>query len=37
MEDPVDINMDEINQVINMYRRHQISITSFVTHEGKFR
>merc|ERR1711953_249184 len=33
MEDPVDINMDEINQVINMYRRHQISISSFVTHE----
>merc|ERR1711997_1020344 len=36
-EDPVDINMEEINAVINLYRRHQISITSFVTHDGKFR
>ena len=36
-EDPLDINMEEINAVINMYRRHQISVTSFVAHEGKFR
>merc|ERR1711997_131308 len=36
-EDPLDINMEEINAVINLYRRHQISITSFVTHDGKFR
>merc|ERR1712141_644922 len=36
-EEPVDINMEEINAVINLYRRHQISITSFVTHDGKFR
>merc|ERR1711990_564610 len=35
-EDPLDINMEEINAVINMYRRHQISVTSFVAHEGKF-
>merc|ERR1712062_464442 len=34
---PLDINMDEINAVINLYRRHQISVTSFVTHDGKFR
>merc|ERR1712165_558036 len=26
-EDPLDINMEEINAVINLYRRHQISIT----------
>merc|ERR1711953_44936 len=36
-EDPLDINMEEINAVINLYRRHQISVTSFVAHEGKFR
>merc|ERR1711953_120466 len=34
-EDPLDINMEEINAVINLYRRHQISVTSFVAHEGK--
>ena len=37
IEEPVDINMEEINAVINLYRRHQISITNFVTHDGKFR
>merc|ERR1711936_413640 len=36
-EDPLDINMEEINAVINLYRRHQISVTSFVAHQGKFR
>merc|ERR1711990_465566 len=35
-EDPLDINMEEINAAINLYRRHQISVTSFVAHEGKF-
>merc|ERR1711953_479281 len=34
---PLDINMEEINAVINLYRRHQISVTSFVTHDGEFR
>merc|ERR1712025_294804 len=38
-EEPLslDINMEEINAVINLYRRHQISVTSFVAHDGKFR
>merc|ERR1712141_791207 len=35
--DPIDINMEEINAVINLYRRHQVSVTSFVAHDGKFR
>merc|ERR1711997_1431466 len=35
--DPLDINMEEINAVINLYRRHQVSVTSFVAHDGKFR
>merc|ERR1711997_701069 len=36
-DEPLDINMEEINAVINLYRRHQISVTSFVAHDGKFR
>ena len=34
---PIDINLEEFNSVLNIYMRHQISITSFVHHEKNMR
>ena len=34
---PIDINLEEFNSVLNIYMRHQISITSFVHHEKNIR
>ena len=34
---PIDINVEEFNSVLNIYMRHQISITSFVHHEKNIR
>ena len=34
---PIDINVEEFNTVLNIYMRHQISITSFVHHEKNVR
>ena len=34
---PLDIDVEEFNTVLNLYMRHQISITSFVHHEKNIR
>ena len=34
---PIDINLEEFNSVLNIYMRHQSSITSFVHHEKNIR
>ena len=34
---PIDINVEEFNTVLNMYMRHQISITNFVHQQKNMR
>ena len=36
-DDVVDINVEEFNDVLNLYMRHQISVTSFLHHEKNMR
>ena len=36
-QDPVDIDVAELNTVLDLYMRHQISVTSFVLHEKNIR
>merc|ERR1712001_234113 len=36
-EDPVDIDVAELNTVLDLYMRHQVSVTSFVHHEKNIR
>merc|ERR1712223_167624 len=36
-QDPVDIDVVELNTVLDLYMRHQISVTSFLHHEKNIR
>ena len=36
-QDPVDIDVAELSTVLDLYMRHQISVTSFVHHEKNIR